>query len=166
MPFPWNQAFNSFSILTKFSSSFNINGSTTSFHPHEITFLKVSASALWFLTLVPELPGHLSHSWRPDSHLPPLVSRLRLGLWGLFTNAPPPPILASRPTDVAGGTWWRDNKCRLGASSGIICGSRDLQTLISTRRKGHVGHFLKIWAYKSRAQPDPSPSGTSKIRQP
>lgn len=89
MPFPWNWPLH---ILTNYSNSFNINESTASFHPHAVTFLKVSASGLWFLTPGPELPTCF-YSWRLNANLPPSVSPLSLSLGGLFTkHLPSPPF--------------------------------------------------------------------------
>lgn len=165
MPFPWNQSFNSFRILT-FSNSFTINGSTVSFHSHEMTFLKVQC----FWCVVPDSRARafcsplpfLKAGFRPPS-FPPLVSPPSLGLGGLCLRMPP--ILASRPTGVAGALDRRITSVIwvLLQASSAVPGQPDLDL---NTQDSHVGHFLKIRACKSRAQPEPSPSGYSKTRQP
>ena len=128
------------------SHSLNINGSTASFHPHEVTFLKVSSSGLWFwppcpsllLTSFPPVLPPTSKSWRPVF--------MKACLWHLGTRH-------------GWGRWGR----ALSASSGMQrCHSR----LSSQHTASHVRNFLKTQACKSRAQSTPHLQDTPRPDSP
>lgn len=127
----------------------------TSFHPHKITFLRVSASGLWFLPPLPEPPACLFHSWRLNSNLPPSILPTLSRTWrSPFRKAP---------------LFWHAGllKTWLGF---LVEGCPVLEVLLQASfavqrpqgfhlntQKGQVGHFLKIWACTFRGQDTPRP---------
>lgn len=144
MPFPW-KLFNSLNILMHVSHSLNINGSIASFHPHEVTFLKVSSSGPWFLNPLLEPPAHLFPS-SPPTHP---------GSWRpVFMKA----CLCHPGTRHGWGPWRRV----LSASSGIQrCRSRT-----SRLSSPHTAKVMQgISSKHRRANPGHKPPLTSRILQ-
>lgn len=127
------------------SHSLNINGSIASFHPHEVTFLKVSSSGPWFLNPLLEPPAHLFLS-SPPTHP---------GSWRpVFMKA----CLCHPGTRHGWGPWRRV----LSASSGIQrCRSRT-----SRLSSPHTAKVMQgISSKHRRANPGHKPPLTSRILQ-
>lgn len=145
MPFPW-KLFNSLNILMHVSHSLNINGSIASFHPHEVTFLKVSSSGLWFLNPLLGPPAHLS--------FPPVLPPT-LGL-GDRCSWRPASVIQEQDTagDPGGGSW-----VLLQESRGAVPGPLDFHLHIQQKS---WRAFPQNTGVQIQGTNHPSPPGYSK----